>query len=981
VIRDKDLEASTYSADVTVDNVAPSATVAGPSPVNEGSTHTYTFTVSDPGSADTFTVDATYPRCGSGGNYVTGTLTTDANGGSFDCFFPDGPATTNVAIRVTDDDGGSDTDSEAVQIVDVANVPPTATLGNNGPVNEGSPATVSFTNQFDPSAADTAAGFHYEYNCDGSAFGPVDYASATTSSSHQCTYGDDGSYTVRARIIDQNNGFTSYTTAVTVGNIAPTVTLAAGNDLSVNESGLTEHTYNYSISDPGQDTVQSVATSCGVNGTKVTGSDSNTNTSGSFRCRFPDGSSSTTSMVSASATDSDGDTGNTDTQSVSVANVAPTVALAAGNDLSVAEGSTHSYSYTISDPGQDTVSSVATSCGANGTESNAVNGNSSGSFDCSFPDGDDGSTVSAQATDSDGDAGNTDTQSVSVNNVAPGTSNLVSPADGATTNDNTPSFDWTDASDQGADSVTYSIEADNSGCSFVSPELQVSAIASSDFTPATGLPDGTYCWRVRATDSDGTSGAYSSTRTFTIDTGRPSVTIDQAAGQDDPTNVGPIHFSAAFSEPVTGFTEADVTFGGTAGGTKTVTVTDTGDHMSFDVAVSGMTDGTVIASIGANGAQDASGNLNTASISTDNTVTYDTARPGVTINQAAGQPDPTSTSPIHFTVVFAEAVSDFSNADVTFGGTAGGTKTASVTDAGDHRTFDVAVSGMTTSGTVITSIGADKAHDAAGNGNYASTSADNTVTWQQSTVNAAPVVTITSPTFGTVRPKPATFSLSASFTDADTTDTHTCSINWDDGTTTTGTVNESGGSGTCTASHSFTAAGVYTIVVTVRDNRGAEGSETVWVVVYDASAGFVTGGGWINVAPGSYPANPSLSGRANFGFNSKYKNGGGRPTGETEFNFQVANFNFHSEAYDWLVVSSFKAQYRGTGSVNGVAGYNFQLTGYDGQISGGGGIDKFRIKITRNGVTVFDNRMGVPEDPDVADPQAISGGSIVIHRA
>jgi hypothetical protein len=30
---------------------------------------------------------------------------------------------------------------------------------------------------------------------------------------------------------------------------------------------------------------------------------------------------------------------------------------------------------------------------------------------------------------------------------------------------------------------------------------------------------------------------------------------------------------------------------------------------------------------------------------------------------------------------------------------------------------------------------------------------------------------------------------------------------------------------------------------------------------------------------------------------------------------------------------------------------------------------------------VFDNRMGVPEDPDVADPQQIAGGSIVIHKA
>ena len=37
---------------------------------------------------------------------------------------------------------------------------------------------------------------------------------------------------------------------VTVANVAPTVTLAAGNDLSVNE-GTTQHTYNYTVTDPG----------------------------------------------------------------------------------------------------------------------------------------------------------------------------------------------------------------------------------------------------------------------------------------------------------------------------------------------------------------------------------------------------------------------------------------------------------------------------------------------------------------------------------------------------------------------------------------------------------------------------------------------------------------------------------------------------------------------------------------------------------
>ena len=57
----------------------------------------------------------------------------------------------------------------------------------------------------------------------------------------------------------------------------------------------------------------------------------------------------------------------------------------------------------------------------------------------------------------------------------------------------------------------------------------------------------------------------------------------------------------------------------------------------------------------------------------------------------------------------------------------------------------------------------------------------------------------------------------------------------------------------------------------------------------------------------------SLAGRANFGFVSKYKKGAAAPEGQTEFQFQAGNLNFHSEAYEWLVVSGAKAQYKGTG--------------------------------------------------------------------
>ena len=197
-----------------------------------------------------------------------------------------------------------------------------------------------------------------------------------------------------------------------------------------------------------------------------------------------------------------------------------------------------------------------------------------------------------------------------------------------------------------------------------------------------------------------------------IDTTAPTVTINQAAGQADPTSASPINFTVVFSEAVTGFTSADVTLGGTAGAT-TVAVTGTGP--TYTVAVSGMTaNGTVIASIAAGRVQDAAGNPNAASTSSDNTVTYtaggDTTSPTVTINQAAGQADPTSTSPIYFTVVFSEAVTGFATGDVTLTGTAGAT-TATVIGSG--TTYTVAVSGMTTNGTVIATIAAGVAQDAA----------------------------------------------------------------------------------------------------------------------------------------------------------------------------------------------------------------------------------------------------------------------------
>lgn len=168
----------------------------------------------------------------------------------------------------------------------------------------------------------------------------------------------------------------------------------------------------------------------------------------------------------------------------------------------------------------------------------------------------------------------------------------------------------------------------------------------------------------------------------------------------------------------------------------------------------------------------------------------------------------------------------------------------------------------------------------------------------------------------------------------------------------------------------YATAGIYNAVLSVTDNKGPESTDTAMVVVYDPSAGFVTGGGWIYSEAGCYQSDPTVAGKATFGFVSKYKKGATVPTGQTEFQFKVANLNFHSDDYDWLVVNQggTNAQFKGSGTINGSGDYKFMLWAGDDDP------DTFCIKIweedeSGNEAVIYDNGFN----------QEIGGGSIVIH--
>jgi hypothetical protein len=205
--------------------------------------------------------------------------------------------------------------------------------------------------------------------------------------------------------------------------------------------------------------------------------------------------------------------------------------------------------------------------------------------------------------------------------------------------------------------------------------------------------------------------------------------------------------------------------------------------------------------------------------------------------------------------------------------------------------------------------------------------------------------------------------------------------------TTAGTISGS----TVTGSPTFTSgssagAGVYSFTLTCTDGLGGivvantvAGSPAA-IIIYDPSAGFVTGGGWFISPAGADAWSPSATGKATFGFVSKYQKGMTVPSGDTEFQFEAGNFNFHSTAYTWMVISGGLAQYQGTGTINGSGTFNFMLTARDGALYGGGQPDGFRIRITdQSGTLVYDNLISSNTSMTSANTQALGGGSIIIH--
>lgn len=191
--------------------------------------------------------------------------------------------------------------------------------------------------------------------------------------------------------------------------------------------------------------------------------------------------------------------------------------------------------------------------------------------------------------------------------------------------------------------------------------------------------------------------------------------------------------------------------------------------------------------------------------------------------------------------------------------------------------------------------------------------------------NANPSVNITSPAdMASVQPG-ATVSLAATITDPGAHDTQTCAIDWGDGASSPGVIT----GGVCRGQHAYAAIGTYVVVVQATDDDGGVGSDSVRVVVAQATAEHhkLFGRGTLLVKEWKWWH--LIKKPVTFDF---FVSSVGRSL-EGRLELKALRDRFESHRVTSLSVRRSSATWSGTGKWNGKPGYTFTATIHDARPS------------------------------------------------
>jgi glutamine cyclotransferase len=384
VLDDDGLHLNAGSFSLTVNNVAPTLSLGGPSEVDEGSLYTLTLgNVVDPGS-DTISAylidwnDGTNPQ-----NIPVASLPASRK---VTHTFANGPATPTIRVDLFDEDGNPHVGagSHSLTVNDVA---PTISLSGAESVNEGSLYTLTLGDVIDPGTSDAVTSYVVSWG-DGNSdtFNTSSLAVATH------TYADGpASHAITVDLVDNDGTHTvPVDIEVSVENVAPTVSIS-GNAVIL-EGDL--YTLDLDpVVDPGNDTIQGYIVDWGD------GKSSTFNTPSLSQATHIYTSGPSAPTITVDLVDEDGTHAAASLSLTEVQGVSPVVALSGA--LTVNEGGVYTLNFgPVFDPGDVTVFKFVVNWGDGA--SNTFNTTSLAEATHTYTDGVTNPTITVDLEDLDG---------------------------------------------------------------------------------------------------------------------------------------------------------------------------------------------------------------------------------------------------------------------------------------------------------------------------------------------------------------------------------------------------------------------------------------------------------------------------------------------------------------------------------------------------------------------------------------------------